>query len=354
MRVLLISEEAPPGPTGGIGMFYADFATALERAGAKVRLLTPEAAASPGRTAALARRWKLYREARRAVRDFQPDVVETHDWSGPLQATLGRPLVVRMHGAHGALRPTPSRFWCALERRTLLCADAHLAVSTWIARRTAHRFHLPGRATVVPSGIDTDFFRPPETPHNAAEILFVGSPRLDKGLPELFAATEQVFTSRPWATLTVVGALETGLPCAVPRSIRDRVRCLGRVERERLPELYGRATAAVFPSYAEAFGLAALEAASCGTAVAASRRGGASEWLNHGRNGVLIDPHNAPALAQELGHLLDHPNRRRALGEAARRSVVERFDLAAATQTNLEHYEELRSRWELIQPRAAA
>lgn len=341
MRILLITEEAPPGPTGGIGVFYADLAMALEVAGATVRLLVAETAPRSGKTSVLARRWKLYREARRAVLDFRPDVIETHDWAGPLQAAPGHPFVVRMHGAHGALRETPSRFWSTLERRTLLVADAHLAVSNWIARRTTHRFNLDTTPTVLPSGIDTHMFRPPREPSNLSEILFVGSPRTDKGLAELFGAAEQVFGDHPWATLTLAGATESELPCPIPASIRGRVRCLGRVRREVLPELYGRAAVVVCPSHAEAFGLSALEAAASGSAVIASRRGGADEWLEHGRNGLLTDPFDPAETARELAQLLDRPRLRIRLGQAARQTAVERFDLARIAGRNLRFYENL-------------
>lgn len=354
MRILLISEEAPPGPTGGIGMFYADLAGALEAAGASVRLVVSEPTSRSGRAAVLTGRWRLFQQARAAVRDFRPDVIETHDWAGPLPAAPGRPFVVRMHGAHGALRDHPSRLWTTLERRTLLSADAHVAVSGWIARRTAHRFGLVTTAAVIASGIDTRRFRPSATPHNLAEVLFVGSPRTDKGLPELFQAAVPVFAQRPWATLTLAGALESELPCLVPASIRHRVRCLGRVRRELLPELYSHAAAAVFPSHGEAFGLAALEAAACGTAVIASRRGGATEWIEHGGNGLLVDPFEPNELARELGSLLDQAQLRRRLGEAARRTVAERFDLAHAAGRNLDFYEEVCRLWRMPQRKTAA
>ena len=348
MRILIVTDEYPPGRTGGIGVFYRDMATRLEQAGAQVRVVVTEQSASARPTDILRRRWDNFLAARKAAHSFAPDVVETHDWAAPLTAAPWRPLVVRLHGAHTARHQKPSRFWRLLEGRALAAADARVAVSRWAADATAKAFGLRGEIPVISSGIDTSTFRPPIVPRNGAEILYVGSPRADKGVGDLIEAADQVLARRADAQLTIAGATEsdvadwTGRMCDASRA---RVRCLGRVPRYMLPALYGRATLCVFPGRAEALGLACLEAMATATPVIASLRGGAAELIDHERSGLLVDPLQSGRLSAAISRLLDAPERRREMGQAARRRIVEDFDLKAVTARNLRFYENLCTRF---------
>lgn len=83
----------------------------------------------------------------------------------------------------------------------------------------------------------------------------------------------------------------------------------------------------VFPSVGEAFSVALLEMMSYGKIVIAFRSGGFPEVIEHGRNGYLIEPFDAAAANRIIGDVLANPAKARAIQEAARRCVVERFSL---------------------------
>lgn len=344
LRILFVTDELPPGPSGGIGVFYRDLALALEAHGARVRIVVSQEGPTDTPRRILEKRWALFREARQVAQQFDPDVVETHDWAAPLIAAPRRPLVVRLHGAHGARSESPSRFWRFLEARALKAADALVSVSEWAADRTARAFGLTGDIPVIPSGVSTDLFRPPLAPRNPEEILFVGSPRVDKGIREVLEAAAGILTARPAAQLTLAGAVESDLAAfweIVPSALRRRVRCLGKTPRSALPALYGRAAVCVFPGRAEAFGLACLEAMSTGSAVVGSVRGGATELIEPGRSGLLVDPLEPGALQESINLLLGSRDLRRRLGDGARRRAVEQFDLARTASRNLALYQQL-------------
>ena len=68
-----------------------------------------------------------------------------------------------------------------------------------------------------------------------------------------------------------------------------------------------------------------LEAMSVGLAVVGPAGGGVAEVIDHGRTGLLVPPGDTKALAAAARDLLCNPERRRALGAAARREIELRF-----------------------------
>jgi glycosyltransferase involved in cell wall biosynthesis len=119
-----------------------------------------------------------------------------------------------------------------------------------------------------------------------------------------------------------------------------RLRLLGRVSQDELIEIYQRAGLCVFPSFVEAFGLACAEAMSCGAPVAASRLAAGAEIVEHGRSGLLIDPRDPAGMAETMLHILAEPQLGRALGEQARRRVVERYPIRLTAERTLALYED--------------
>lgn len=73
--------------------------------------------------------------------------------------------------------------------------------------------------------------------------------------------------------------------------VKDRVRFLGKVPFDALPDLYRAADLFVLPSTGEGFGIVFLEAIACGTPVLGVAAGGAFDALGDGDLGVLVDPH---------------------------------------------------------------
>lgn len=99
----------------------------------------------------------------------------------------------------------------------------------------------------------------------------------------------------------------------------------GPVPHEHVIEAFRTARLAVFPSYEEAFGLAAAEAMACGCPTVFTQRGSGPELIEHGRDGWLIDPRRPGDLSEAIVALLSDEERARQLGENGSAKVRAQF-----------------------------
>jgi phosphatidyl-myo-inositol alpha-mannosyltransferase len=205
---------------------------------------------------------------------------------------------------------------------------------------TARRF-FGGRYRIVPNGVhlgQQSVAREDET--RPLRILFIGQAVERKGLPVLLSAFEALRDQVP-ATLTLVGALpEEVAPLLL--EFRD-VRALGRVsEQEKLEEL-ARADVLCAPSLSgESFGMVLTEAFAAGLPVVASNIAGYRDVVRDGRDGMLVPPGDAVALARALrAILLDERRRAWMAAQAAERA--QRFAWPQVAGEVLECYEQARA-----------
>jgi len=125
--------------------------------------------------------------------------------------------------------------------------------------------------------------------------------------------------------------------------------------REDVITMYTHASVFVCPSVYEPFGIINLEAMACETPVVASRVGGIPEIVVPDETGLLVDvdpaggddvePADPDAFAQGLADgvnaLMTDPERREAMGTAARQRVEEQFSWRAIAEQTLAFYKSL-------------
>jgi D-inositol-3-phosphate glycosyltransferase len=206
---------------------------------------------------------------------------------------------------------------------TLLASrvDAAVSCSRFNARTVAARYGF--EPTVVFNGIDTNLFRPTTPDPDIVRtdgtplLLWVGRLQPWKGVDVALRALREI----PQAYLMIVGDGETRADLerlAQELGLAERVRFLGALPRERLPSIYAAADLLLATSFAsETFGIGLVEAQACGLPVVASRFGGFPEVIDEGRTGLLVPPRDPAALAAAVRSLIDDPERRRAMADAA-------------------------------------
>jgi glycosyltransferase involved in cell wall biosynthesis len=93
--------------------------------------------------------------------------------------------------------------------------------------------------------------------------------------------------------------------------------------------------------YGEAFGLYVVEAMASGVPVVQPRHAAFPELVEVSGGGVICEPGDPKALADALEPLLLNPDFARALGEAGRKSVLERFNAAEMAKRTALAFEEI-------------
>ena len=242
----------------------------------------------------------------RAAAQAKIDVLHAPAYTAPFWSPA--PVVLTVHDVSYERNPEwypYRRDWLrrAFYRRSARSADHILTVSWFSASEIAAMYGLPAeRVSVVPLGVSVTFASgrdalPCELPAPVTTpfLLHVGDIHQRRNLAVAVNAVLEArrhFGSLPALSLVLVGtdrgtgealctlAAEAGVPEAVVR--------LGRVEEPVLHALYRYATAFVYPSRYEGFGLPILEAMAGGLPVIASRAASIPELT--GDAAILLDP----------------------------------------------------------------
>ena len=116
-----------------------------------------------------------------------------------------------------------------------------------------------------------------------------------------------------------------------------RITFTGRAEGEALAGLYAGSNLFVWPAVGEPMGMAMLEAQGHGLPVVAGRTRGVPDLVRHEESGLLVREGDADAFAEAVRALLEAPERRRRMGDAARARVAREhsFDAASDRLANL-------------------
>ena len=215
-----------------------------------------------------------------------------------------------------------------------------------IATSDAAAAFLKVPADVILHGVDTGRYRPPA---NRGEefraagmdgqyaIGCFGRVRHQKGTDVFIEAMCRLLPQHPDFSAVVIGAVddrafEARLREKVAASgLEKRVRFLGELPIDEVPDWYRRILIYAFTSRNEGFGLTLLEAMASGNALVAARAG-AAEAVVTAETGVLVAPGDPDALAAALEPLMRSPQLAIAMGERARARVVSDFSIESEVE----------------------
>jgi glycosyltransferase involved in cell wall biosynthesis len=250
------------------------------------------------------------RTLRRHLAEFRPDVVA---WWAMGGMSLSLPSLVRVPSAAFVLddwleyAPKEDQWRRMFTRRFDVSSIDHwVFISEYTRQRARDLGHTFASSEVNPAGVGEEFLAPAPAQPWAWRLLYVGRIDERKGIDTAVRALAQLPGE---ATLDVVGSgddeAQARLQALVDElDLSERVRFVGSVPREQLPERYAAADVAVFPvRWREPWGVVPLEAMGIGRPVVATGRGGSGEYLRDGANALLFDAEDPTALAGQITRL---------------------------------------------------
>jgi len=259
-------------------------------------------------------------------------------------------VVTTLHGTDITVVGT-ERAYREITRFGIRQSDGVTAVSKWLRDETARIFGTQREIRVIPNFVDTDRFAPNGSPEfrqrfageDEKLIVHASNFRPVKRVSDAVRAFDEIRKEIP-SRLVLVGdgpELPRAVELAEELGIRQQVVFAGQIESIdallRVSDLF------LLPSKFESFGLAALEALSCGTPVVASNSGGLAEVVTEGENGHLVEVGDYAGMARRSCEILGDPERHETFRKAARESVIQRFPEEEIVTLYEKYYEEVLS-----------
>lgn len=393
MRVLCLTPWFPEHPRAQLGRFILDSVLALKAFGHEVKVVVTQPWRPPG-SGLFDPAWKkgpidkdaypkdiglevvhhlsvprnylrgfsnhLFRAAvdarlRGEVAAFRPDLIHAHN-ELPASAALavagplGLPVCATLHGqAIGKLMETPAHR--AFQARVLSAADRVIVVGEPLRLVFSDLVADQERIRIVPNGVvlapgragkqsGLEFIR-----DACVRLISVSNLHEGKGIDlNLRALAELAGSGCSNWQYTVVGDGRERL--ALEKLARDlhltnKVRFVGQCTSEQVAGHLRDSHVFVLPSYREAFGIAYLEAMACGLLTIGVEGQGPSAFINSGKTGLLVPPHDVPALAACLRSVLEHPGRFSKVAAAGRSHVAQHYSWMRHAERLTEVYREI-------------
>ena len=269
------------------------------------------------------------------------DLIHSHYWlSGRVASILstrwGIPFVHTFHTLgrvknEGRAQGEPVEPESRLRGEARVIAEANAIVAStpeereWLVDLYAAH---PERIHVIAPGVDHGMFLPGDKEPAKARLglagkrvlLFVGRLQPLKGADTAIEALAHLVAwgrlNRDEAAMVIVGGASgvggSSEPVRLQHladrlGVADLVRFVAARPHGELPGYYQAADVCLVPSYAESFGLVALEAQACGTPVVGAAVGGLRSIVRHGQTGFLVQPGASTAFAERVWRILSDP-----------------------------------------------
>jgi len=207
-------------------------------------------------------------------------------------------------------------------------SDGVTAVSEYLKEETYKKFDIKKDIEVIPNFIDLDRFKRSNKghfkkaicPEDEKVVTHVSNFREVKNVPDVISTFDRILKNGVEAKLLMVGDgpdRQRAENRCRELKICDKVRFLGK--QEQVEEVLSMSDLFLIPSGSETFGLAALEAMSCGVPVVSSNIGGLPEVNIHGETGYLCELGDVESMGECSTKILKDEKLHKTMSKAARK-----------------------------------
>ena len=301
---------------------------------------------------------RMYRGIKDTVaeiyREFPFDLIHAHvalpdGYAGVLLTQrFKKPLLVTIHGQdlqHTVARNTACRHAVSY---VLDSASRTVLVSQKLRQLASKYFSVRDKLVVVSNGVDPQnvVSRPAESINQQEKgptLLSVSNLVQTKGIDLNLYTLRKMRKSYSALRYVVIGGgpEEAKLRrLAGKLGLEKQVDFLGRQPHRQVMEYMAASDVFTLPSWNEGFGVVYLEAMANGKPVIGCQGEGIEDFVQHSKTGMLVKPRDVDSLAEALDFLLSHPEEARAIGERARKLVLEKYTWEKNAEKTITVYEE--------------
>jgi N-acetyl-alpha-D-glucosaminyl L-malate synthase BshA len=260
-------------------------------------------------------------------------------------------IITTLHGTDITLVGLEPSF-LPLVRFSIEKSDGVTAVSRFLKEKTITNYSCENEIKVIPNFVDSDLFKPGSfaefrkniAPKGERILVHTSNFRVVKRVTDTIKIFEKVQKQIP-AKLVLVGDGPDRSECErLCRQLElcDKVRFLGK--QDGLVEILASSDLFLIPSQSESFGLAALEAMSCGLPVISSSVGGLPELVRHNETGYIAEIGDINRMAKYSIELLTNEKKYRLFSENARQRALNKFDKNKVIPIYEEYYKQTLSK----------
>lgn len=205
----------------------------------------------------------------------------------------------------------------------------------------------PAKIAIARNTIDTAFFstetekiRASMPPQKKKRFLYIGYLVPRKNIKLLLLAIERLSKTRHDFVLDIVGDGESREELenfTKDHQLTECVEMHGFRQKEELPAFLARATAFLFQTDFDIWGLTLNESMAAGLpCVCSVNAGAATDLIDEGKTGWIVDYRNTELVTEKLNYLLDYPEEARLMGIHARQKIETTATLATSAAGFLE------------------
>jgi N-acetyl-alpha-D-glucosaminyl L-malate synthase BshA len=257
------------------------------------------------------------------------------------------PYVVTLHGSDVTILGSDTSY-LPVNTHSIEAADAVTAVSEFMVNEAFERLGIQQKIHMIPNFVDAEVYSPAQcdaierNDDSDVVVAHISNFRPVKRVHDLVYAMAMVKKEEPEVRLMLVGdgPDRHSVESLIKRlDLKEQVFLTGF--RSDVANLLRCSDVVALVSQTESAPLTLLEGMSSSLPVVATSVGGIPEIVEDGVNGFLVQPKSPESIAEKILELNSDRDLRRRLGEAARRTVLERYTAEKVVSQYLDIYDKV-------------